>query len=265
MNTRLLVLCTACSLSACSFGYGWSVSEWWDTLLGRYHEDVESHKYPFANPQEVRIDGQIGSILIKTWQHEALMVEVVKKGSDAYIADTTVQASISNGIARFTTHTPAHAEPISVDYTLIIPAQTPFLSIKSKQGPVTIKNGSGKIELITEDGSIDIRDSSASIVAQAQGSIFIVQHELAPHGSLFLKARDAITLALPGHCNAHLSVRTLTGSILSSLYITFDPITTTLAEDTWDRLKRFVQGTLGAGGASITLETQTGIIDIREL
>lgn len=264
MNIRIALLCAG-SLITGNTLLGWSASEWWDTLMGRYHEDVESHKYPFTDPHQVIIEGQIGTIQVKTWHHDALMVEVVKKGTEEHINDTRVMASVQNGVARFTTHTPAHAEAIPVDYTVIIPAETGILSIKTKQGDIMVKNIAGSVTTITENGSIDIRESTATITAQAQGSISVSQRDLAPSQSLFLKARDTITLALPTQCNAHVSARTLGGSITSSLYITFDPITTTLSSETWKRLKRFIQGTIGAGGAPITLETQTGTIDIREL
>jgi DUF4097 and DUF4098 domain-containing protein YvlB len=263
MNIRIAALCLGALLPIPAFG--WSASDLWDTVMGRYHEDVESHKYPFPDPHQVIIETAIGSIDVKTWHHDALMVEIVKKGTEECIKDTRVIASLQNGTARFTTHTPAHSKQIPVNYTVIVPAETSMLSIKTEHGDIAIKNMHGAVTTITENGSIDIRESTASITAQAQGSITVTQRDLSPTQSLFLKARDSITLALPTTCNAHLSARTLSGSIRSALYITFDPLTTTLSTETWKRLKRFVQGSIGAGGAPITLETQTGIIDIREL
>jgi hypothetical protein len=72
---------------------------------------------------------------------------------------------------------------------------------------------------------------------------------------------------LPRETRAQLLAKTTQGTITSEHPVTLTPVTRVINKETWEFLKKNVEGTLGGlkGGAPINLEATKGNIVIKEL
>jgi hypothetical protein len=74
--------------------------------------------------------------------------------------------------------------------------------------------------------------------------------------------KGAIELALPTTINATITSKTAQGISICDHYVTLKPYTTKINADTWTRLKKEFEGTMGSGEAEIKLTSLHGNISI---
>ncbi len=235
--------------------------------------------WPKTEQQKVRQEYQVdkecslklynteGSYTIKPWNQNKITVEVEKKGTAEELAATTIGANVSPNEARITTRVPEGKSSAKMHYTLMVPEDA-SVTIEQTKGPVTIKGISGSINVSLQEGAITIDGSEKSVIAKTgSGAITVDQRKLDEANCIFLESHKGhINLILPRETRARLNAKTAQGMITSEHPVTLAPVTSKLTKETWDAMKKNVEGTLGGlkGGAPINLEATKGNIVIKE-
>ncbi len=238
-----------------------------NSLWRRAEQEHITKEYQIDTGSAIVITNTDGSITIKPWDQQKIMIEATKKGSAEELKATTLSCKSFGSDATITTRVAQDQKSAAVDYTIMVPEETKIRIVQTK-GPVKIKGVRGNLDVSVQDGEIDIIDATNIVTAKTgKGDIKIQQKKFGPKESLFVETlKGTITLHLPRETQAQLHAKTGAGSITSDHPVTLAPITVKLNKDGWDRLKKDVEGTLGGGkgGAPITLETSKGNILIKE-
>lgn len=126
--------------------------------------------------------------------------------------------------------------------------------LSSSGGPIDVSDSTGNLELRTSGGGISIQNDDGAVRAHTSGGG--IRAELrSNHGIDLSTSGGSITLLLPKNTNGSIDAETSGGSVTSDL-----PVTTTHFGG-----HNSLQGTLGGGGAQISLHTSGGGIHIGPL
>lgn len=208
-----------------------------------------------------------GSYLIKPWNQDKISIEIEKKGSAEELKATTISTNVSSSEARITTRIPEGQTSAKIHYVLMVPEEASIV-IEQTKGAVTIEGILGSINVSLQEGPITIKASTKSVIAKTgSGAITVKQKKLDEAYSIFLESHKGnVTLFLPRETRAQLLAKTTQGTITSEHPVTFAQITRAINKETWEFLKKNVEGTLGGlkGGAPINLEATKGNIVIKE-
>lgn len=194
-----------------------------------------------------RIKGHVDYVLTLP---EDAHVQVFNDHADVCIEDVqgTVLVNIGNG-----------------NCTLYTPAQKSEVNITQK-GDITIIKPTDLMQLSTNKGIIRVIDSSASIAARAKkGKIEVKCKSLPENGSIKLATHEgSITVHTPQTLNCSINAETESGIVTSTQEVTLDPMTVTLDENFWQKIKRTVKGWIGTAEpiADIKLFSKSGDIKI---
>ena len=205
----------------------------------------------------VTLDNNNGSIAIKSWSLNKIAIEATKKISDKSNEDFILSTNATPDYV--TINTSSQETSDSITYKLIVPHHT-TLNVKTLNGSIKIKNVHGVINATTAKGTITIQNAKNSIHASATGSIKTTISMLNPeHDYIFKSSRGSIALTMPITSNALLKATTTYGAIISEHFVTLNPITLTLNKQTWESLKRHINGKIGSGGPLLELTAYNGI------
>jgi DUF4097 and DUF4098 domain-containing protein YvlB len=235
---------------------------WWGE---KQQEEPILKEYAVAPHSTVELCGVQGNVMVKTWNHQKVMIEAVKRGSDDCAKATHIK--IGDSPKKITIQTQGTSEnTCTIDYTLMLPANTALLNISIQRGSVLIKQAKGNLNIVTGNGDITIKESTASVTAKTfKGTIKLEQSKLPLTESIFLQSlHGKIELALSRHVQAQLTARTGKGSITSDIPIMVTPRKMKLNKENWSKLTSDFRGTLGNGSgapsAPITIDATEGDI-----
>lgn len=141
----------------------------------------------------------------------------------------------------------------------------PINSVLANTGNITIINPHDALHNISVNkGNIDVTDSINTVIAKTnRGNITIKQKIFHEPFILFLEAsRGNISLYVPQKLNAHVRMLTQKGTILSTFAITLRTITMKINAESWNQLRRNIEGIIGNGGAPITIDVAKGNIKL---
>jgi len=239
-----------------------------ETISGWFTKEqkkTSSKEYPVKPECAITVTNHTGSISITTWNKPTLMVEATKRGSEQDINHAKFTVTVNDEDATVTINSESRIstkKSVAIDYALIVP-QKASLIIRTELGNISTQETHGNLDLQTLSGSISIEQSSKTVHAKTpNGSITAEQRTVSADASIFLDAEYDITLIMPENANARISASTIQGKINSDIFITLDPLTTTLNKDAYKRMQQQIWGTTGAGGPPITLESTRGTIQI---
>lgn len=225
------------------------------------------HEYAVEKGCTLKLYNTEGSYLIKPWNQNKITVEAEKKGTQEELKATTIGMNVNGTEARIITRLAEGQPSATVDYVLMVPEDI-SISLEQTKGPVTIKGVLGSINVSLQEGSISIKASTKSVIAKTgSGTITVDQKKLEEPYSIFLESHKGnVTLLLPRETRAQLLAKTAQGTITSEHPVTLAPVTTKITKETWENLKKNIEGTLGGikGGAPINLEATKGNIVIKE-
>lgn len=123
--------------------------------------------------------------------------------------------------------------------------------LTSSGGPIDVSDSTGNLDLDTSGGGIQIHNDDGSVQAHTSGGS--IRAELrSNHGINLSTSGGSITLLLPQNTPGSIDAETSGGSVSTDF-----PLTTTHFSS-----GSHVQGTIGGGGASISLHTSGGSIHI---
>ncbi len=229
--------------------HAWQLSDFSPATLFARHESVESHELikRVAQPASLTISQEYGPVKVKGWDKEYISIRTVQKGSKEQLENTNVMLDKSKLPHELTCTVSAKDAQKNIA-EVSITAEVPFtcnVTINSTQGPIKTKR------LLTQS------------ISSSDGRIEIHVDKFTVDSAIFVhNKRGSITLVAPKKIQAHLTASTFRGSVFSELFVTLEPFTTLLNRDYWQLVKKEVHGTLGDGGAPITLEAENGDIKI---
>ena len=234
------------------------------SLFERSKKDILSAEYTVQKNSIISLTNNDGSIEIKTWKKDAMMIEAKKIGKEKELPNTTFSVDTEGRDVTITTESLTQSAPLTINYTLIVPEDSSLI-IKNDSGTIQIKDVQGDIDAQTLVGDIIVENGTNDVHARApKGSITVEQNKLDHRSSIFLEAYRSVTLKISPKINANLNAKTLKGKITSDFYITLDPITTKLNNGSWKRIKQEIKGTIGSGGAPITIDVTKGNVILLE-
>jgi DUF4097 and DUF4098 domain-containing protein YvlB len=246
--------------SSCAFTLG---SLWQKTESETINKD-----YLVSEKCTITVHNTEGSITVKSWPQNKILIEATKKGSSEEQKNTTISAKASGSQASIITRVAPEQKSSKVDYTLMVPEDS-MITITQTNGPIKLRGLAGAITAsLVEKGPIDITECSASVNATTNnGDISVQQKKFDEQGSIFLKSeRGNISLLIPRETKAYLNAKTEAGTIVSAQPVTIARKTTQLNAHYWEQTKKEVEGTLGGleADAPITLATTKGTISLKE-
>lgn len=217
-----------------------------------------------------------GTYTIKPWSQQKIALEVQKRGTEEQLAATSITINTNTARqAKISTVLKEEGSTAQVQYTLRVPEDA-SIKLTQTRGSVTINGIEGDIDISLEQGNIDIKGSTKTVIAKTgSGNISVRQRKLVDLNSIFLQAHKGnLTLFLPLETQASLNANVQRGAIMSDHPVTMT-LTTKIDRYCWDRLKKEISGVLGSfksaeeleqikGSAPITLEVTRGNIYIRE-
>ena len=145
---------------------------------------------------------------------------------------------------------------VTVDFTVSVPSGVRFDGSTVNGGVEAMGLSAIEVSVSTVNGGIDV-SSTGSVEAQTvNGSITASTGASTWNGTLdFQTVNGSITLTLPAGVGARVSAETVNGDIVSDF-----PLTIEAGE--WG--PQSVNGTIGAGGGQLNLETVNGEIELRK-
>jgi DUF4097 and DUF4098 domain-containing protein YvlB len=258
-------------ISAFSFNPKKLIDNLWQKTEQEYlHKDM-----PLTDLSTVEMNTCEGKILVKTWTQPKIVIEAEKIGTAAQLKGTTIGIKKQLLEAKtthitITTHTIPDQQAALVNYTIMVPEHCSLIIRCADKGQIKVKSLYGTLDVSLGEGDIDIADTTKSVSAKTgKGTIKLKQKKFSDADSVFLEnGRGNIALYLPRETKARLHARTLAGTVSSEHPVT-QTYTAKWNKDTWARIKKEVDGTLGteidtAAKGPITLEATKGDISIEE-
>lgn len=233
-------------------------------LWQKNQQEIIAHDYTVNPASIIELYTQSGDIVIKTWKQNKLAIQATKSGTKEELEATKVSFKSQPQKTIITTNCPDSSNCATVDYAIIVPEKSSIKIHANLNGSITIKHVEGLIDLFTSQGAIKVSGSTNCVIAKNHnGDIFIKQAIFGEPHSIFLESlKGNIFLYIPYDTKANLHARSLHGVVISELPVTLQSKTMKLNKEAWERIKKEAFGTLGCGGAPITLEATKGNITI---
>ena len=227
-------------------------------------EEIISKEYEVNPDCAITLDALDDDIIVKSWNHNKIMLEAKKVGPLEELRETAIHTKIQPHQVTISTHSKYKSNTVRVRYTLIVPHKA-HLIVKNHKGSIKIKNIKGPVNAFAHDGPIIIQEASNTVVAKSPNNTVTVKQQTLPTtASIFIEAGRGAQFHASRNMNAHIHAKTLNGVVTSQIYLTLDPLSTQLNKDAWARMKKDVKATLGSGGAPITIDVTKGDIEILE-
>lgn len=226
-------------------------------------EKIETFKHTLTPNSNFEINNTAGSISIKSWKKPELMIEAVKKGSEADIKETSIKTNYTAHGAQVITVHNSPKNKCSVDYTILVPESTSITCAHTKQGTITVSNCSQPIKLEVDSGSIVCSNVTNNIHAHThKGSITIQTKHLAKDQTIVaFSKRGNIHFKLPKDSAANIYAQTPRGKITSQHSITLASRTMPINQKTISGLRKDIKGFIcNKKGATIKAHTASGNI-----
>lgn len=264
----LFVFISVHHFSLYSFNPKKLINNLWQKKEQEYiHKDL-----PLEDKSTIELCTLEGKITVKAWNQKKMIVEAEKEGTSEELKNTTIGIKTHTPSESKTAHVTITTRVIPdqksavVNYNLMIPEHCALTIQNGQKGSVKIKHLQGALDISLAEGDIEITDSTKAVTARTgKGTIKLKQKKFSEPSSIFLEnGRGTIQLHLPRGINATVHARTASGVVTSEHAITLHPQTVKLNKDTWEKMKREVDGSIGSDGAPITLEATKGNITIEE-
>ncbi len=259
----LLICISSCIPSSLESINFFSKFDFWKKNI----EEIVTHEQTLAPNSKISIENTKGTITIKPWSKQKLLIEATKKGSEEEIRLTKIETLYTKEGASIKTVALKPDRQCSVDYTLIIPQNATLSLVQTNKGEILIKNVSTPIKAHTEYGALTFQNITNSVQASTKyGSISIQTKELKPSSKIVAIAqKGSIRLELPTETDAILYAKTDKGTVTTEHPITLEPRTLKICQSSLAELKRDVRGSLGHGGkTTIKLHTSRGNVKVLE-
>lgn len=236
----------------------------------------------FEKSYSVKLGSQVilsnvnGEVQVLSWEKQEVKIQAkikVTGGSqrelDEFIKQVEIEVDKGNNYLKIKANYPERGNgsgfldwvfgdqkpEVSIDYVLNVPKKTD-LDIKTVNGNIEVQAIDGNINLKSTNGQIEAQDLRGSIEAKTvNGAIEIDVLELSPTESIsFGTVNGSIDLRLPAEIKATVDASCVNGGIETDFPLTISG----------KFVGKKVQGEINGGGASISLKTVNGSIQLLE-
>lgn len=212
----------------------------------------------------IEIKGVNGSIVAETAPGNRVEVVAAKRGRRHDPADVKVEVLEHPGGVTLCAVYPGpdnscgpggdgrlntHNSDVAVDFHVLVPSGVRFLG-RTVNGSIKIPHLESDVSVATVSGSVEVATTGTAEATSVNGSIKAeVGARTLNHDLTFRTVNGSIAVTLPDGVGADIRATTLNGSLTSDFPLSIQ--------------RRLMTGTIGNGGASLTLETTNGAIRVR--
>lgn len=244
MATRFLLLAVLAASSVPAFAYN----------------QVVSRSFPLAPRGRIELKNVNGSVRITGWNRNFVELRAVKRTEKEPADLLRVRVRVTatpNDVSIQTRYPKDEVVPVSVEYSLLVPHHALLHTVETVNGAVLVRRMDGQGELRSVNGNVEILDSAGGFTAHTtNGNLRMELRRLDPQTPLEGgTVNGSVVLALAPTAGAVLRIHTLNGNFHSDLPVHM------LAGGS---VRQF-RGTLGHGGAPLSLHTVNGAIRIIRL
>ena len=230
---------------------------------GAGYEEIVDQSYPLAAGGSVALDNVNGDVSIEVWERNEVRVYAVKSASSPELLDELeVKVDAGKNQVRIDTHYPSmrgsdheRRRFTKVEYTLTVPRTAMLDEIELVNGNLTVVGVEGGIDAGTVNGNVMVRDCAGNTnLGTVNGGIEAHIDRLAFGDKLDMESVNGrLDLYLAASIGADLRADTVNGSLKNDFGIAV-------------RKGKYVgsdfQGSVGRGGAKVSLETVNGSINV---
>jgi DUF4097 and DUF4098 domain-containing protein YvlB len=237
----------------------------WTVLLGaamiaaadQPYEETFDQTYPAKPGVRVSLENVNGDVSVAVWDHDEVRVEAVKKASSAeLLSKIEIEVDASPGAIEIETDLPSHrgAGRTSVEYTLTLP-RTASAELELVNGSLQIRGVRGGVEAECVNGDIAALDLAGSVAIESvNGATEVSLATTRPGDRISIESvNGAVDLRLAAGVGAEMEAETVNGKIRNDLGLD-------VRKGQW--VGSSMEGTVGGGGAKISLETVNGAITV---
>lgn len=236
------------------------------TAAAEYTEKFDQ-TYPLAAGGRIGLENINGDVIVRVWDRAEVRVEALKEAEEAEALEALViDVDASERAIDIETHYPSsdgwggfwkrgHGHT-QVTYTLTVPKGAALGDIELVNGDLEVTGVTGGIRAETVNGAISVREVRGEVeLATVNGSLDVLYEMLAASDRVDLESvNGTIELTLPSGAGAHVEAETVNGRIRNDFGID-------VQKGRW--VGSSMRGTLGGGGALVTLETVNGAISVK--
>lgn len=213
----------------------------------------------FENVSELNIENVTGSIEVSNWDKDFVEITYIKKARTQRLLDEIeIQFDQDSNVLSVDTKLPRNCSRCSVKYFVAIPNTFIGLDTRTVTGTVTLNNlsyierlrGSSITGSIT--GSISCKDVELDVTT---GGVRLELNKIAENGSIDIHVvTGGVQLTAPSDFSAEVDLKAVTGSIKTDFPV----------ETVGKIARNHLEGTIGDGKVSCSIETVTGSIHLIE-
>lgn len=238
----------------------------WTVVLGaaliaaadQPYEEFFDQTYPATAGVEVSLENINGDVSVNVWDRNEVRVEAVKKASSAdLLAKMKIDIEASKDEIDIETDLPSNHRSggrMSVEYTLTVP-RAAFTELELVNGSLAISDLQGGVEIECVNGAIDARNLAGSIsIESVNGAAEVVLDSLQRGDEVSIESvNGSVDLRLASDAAVDLFAESVNGRLSNDLGIEV-------------RKGRYIgssmRGTVGDGGAEVSVETVNGSITV---
>ncbi len=232
-------------------------------LTAAAYQMTEESTYTYALSANGRLslENVNGDVTIEAWDQSEVSISAIKKGRsqealDAVEIEIDAHADRIHIETRYTERLTGR-DAASVDYTLYVPRDAELDEIELVNGGLTLEGVAGDVAASLVNGRVEARGLTGNAeISTVNGAVDIELAALEADRSIELSSvNGSVDLAVPGTADADLSATTVHGGIRNDFG---------LEVDRSGFVGRKLRGSLGQGGAQVSLSNVNGSIDIRQ-
>jgi DUF4097 and DUF4098 domain-containing protein YvlB len=235
---------------------GWAVA-------GSGYEEIVDQSYPLAVGGRVALENVNGDVSIEVWEKDEVRVYAVKSASSTeLLSGLEVRVAAKKDEVRIDTRYPStrdshreHHNSMKVEYTLTVPRTARLDDIDLVNGNLSVVGVEGGISVETVNGHVVVRDCAGDAeIGTVNGGIEARIDRLGSGNTLEIESVNGrLELYLASNVGADLRADSVNGRLENDFGIEV-------------RRGKFVgsdfNGSVGGGGARVTLETVNGSINV---
>lgn len=235
------------------------VSSW---VFG-YKQETLHKEIPCTQQDTLVIKNITGSLSIKGWSLPKITLQAHKSSREKDLDHITINSIVEQQTITIKTEFADKKIKGDIDFYIMVP-HSMNLKLTTDNGTIKTKGIQGIIEAKTAAGEIIIQDAENNLFLKNNyGPIMVTMKKITPWLNIILEASGFIGLGLPKNTDADIDAKAA-NTITSDHYLTLKPRTIKLNNHAWTSLKKEVHGTIGKGGATISIRSTHGSIKITE-
>jgi DUF4097 and DUF4098 domain-containing protein YvlB len=221
------------------------------------YQETFDQSYPAEAGVRVSLENVNGDVSVAVWDRAEVRVEAVKEASSSdLLSKIEIDVDASPGSIDIETDLPSHrgSGRMSVEYTLTVP-RSASTELELVNGSLRLSGVEGGVEAECVNGSILATELAGSVsIESVNGATEVTLAATRPNDRISLESvNGAIDLRLAPGTGAELDAETINGRISNDLGIE-------VRKGQW--VGSSMRGTVGVGGAEISIETVNGAITV---